>query len=204
MWGEADSPWCQQEREGESLAWSDKRWTRVRLRGAEGICGWRGQGVALWVMPVRGRRVLFPSHASVSIARNFSHSLERGREEYQGHKHGRTSPSLLPQATGFILSWAFFRLTKWEPANGNVCFCMYKFAGERNNPTLRLLFQTQMPMLLRCTPYSIGHPSRGTNWGARQGIYKHLDFFCVLCGGWGWLGGWGCLIPRKRTTWPLG
>lgn len=41
MWGEADSPWCQQEREGESLAWSDKR-CRGHLRmegGRELPCG---------------------------------------------------------------------------------------------------------------------------------------------------------------------
>lgn len=88
-------------------------------------------------------------------------------------------PPFFPRLRDFVSCWAFFfRLTQWESANGKclVSTCTSVPEKERTR-SFDCSSKHKCPRFH--TLYSIGHPSRGTNWGARQGIYKHLEFYVL-------------------------
>lgn len=187
MWSEADSPWCQQEREGESLAWSDKRWTRVRLRGAEGICGWRGAGGLPCGSCQSGEGVSCSPPMPVSLLLGTSVTVWR-----EAGKNSRATTwknvSLLPSPGygGFVLSWAFLLpLDKMGTGQWQCLLLRVQVCKRKKQP--RPFDRSSKP---KCPRFYGTHPTaqavpQEAPTGVRAKGFTSIWIFFVLLGGAG-------------------
>lgn len=200
-WGEADSPWCQQEREGESLSMVRQTVDKGQIQRSGGHLQMEGVG---WGLPcgscqLGGKVGPVPSTGRCLYCSELQSQFGERLGRIAGPQDGRNLPPFFPRLRDFVSCWAFFfRLTQWESANGNVLLPRVQACQRKKERARPCDCSSKRNCPRFHTPYSTGHPSRGTSWGARQGIYKHLEFY-VLWGEAGLEAGGG-LIPRKRTT----